>query len=294
MEIVQRRKHFGCVLSYFLVAKLGCIWDWNLENFHFRNQNMKTSAWIVIFCLVTAAPLFAADTNLLSNEESRVSYAIGMMLGQNWQRQGIDVNPDIAARGIKDVQSGGATLLSTQEMRDTLTAFQRESFVKQQKKRMEIIAKSKAEAEAFLATNKNNPGVITLPDGLQYKVITNGTGATPAPTDIVTVNYRGTFIDGKEFDSSAKTGHPAQFSVGGVIRGWAEALTRMKVGSKWELFVPSELAYGEQGGPNIPANFVLIFELELLSTQSAPPPPPAASNNPPVTSDIIKVPSARK
>jgi FKBP-type peptidyl-prolyl cis-trans isomerase len=175
-----------------------------------------------------------------------------------------------------------------QEMRDTLTAFQKEF---QQKKRMEIAAKIKAEGEAFLATNKNNPGVVTLPDGLQYKVITNGTGATPAPTDIVTVNYRGTFIDGKKFDS----GHPAQFSVGGVIRGWTEALTRMKVGSKWELFVPPDLAYGEQGRPNIPPippNSVLIFELELLSTQSAPPPPPVASNNPPLTSDIIKVPSA--
>jgi len=253
---------------------------------------MKTSVCITIFCLATAAPLFADGTNVFNNEESRVSYAIGMMLGQTWQRQGIDVNPDITARGIKDVLSGGATLLSAQEMRDTLTAFQREVAAKQQKKRTELLAKSKAEADAFLAANRNNPGVVTLPDGLQYKVITNGTGTTPAPTDIVTVNYRGTLIDGREFDSSAKTGHPAQFPVGGVVRGWTEALTQMKVGSKWELFVPPDLAYGERGGPNVPPNSALIFEVELLSTQSAP--PSAASNNPPLTSDIIKVPSAEE
>jgi FKBP-type peptidyl-prolyl cis-trans isomerase len=123
-----------------------------------------------------------------------------------------------------------------------------------------------------------------LPDGLQYKVITNGAGATPVPNDLVTVNYRGTFIDGKEFDSSAKSGHPAQFAIGSVIHGWTEALLQMKAGSKWQLFVPSELAYGERGRPNIPPNSVLIFEIELISSET--PPPPA-----PLTSDIIKVPS---
>jgi FKBP-type peptidyl-prolyl cis-trans isomerase len=237
-----------------------------------------------------AAPLFAGGTNVLSDIESRASYAMGMMYGQNWQPVGLKVDPEFVARGIRDVQSGGTTLLSMQEMHDTLDAYQKEFIAK---KHMEVAAKSKAEGEAFLAANKNNPGVVTLPDGLQYKVITNGTGATPTLTDIVTVNYRGTFINGREFDSSAKTGHPAQFPVGGVIRGWTEALTHMKVGSKWQLFVPSELAYGEQGIRDIPPNFVLIFELELLSIQSAPPPAPAASNNPPLTSDIIKVPSPR-
>ena len=128
-------------------------------------------------------------------------------------------------------------------------AFQKEFTAKQQKKREELAAKSKAEGEAFLATNKNNPGIVTLPDGLQYKVITNGTGAMPTNTDIVTVNYRGTFIDGKEFDSSYKRGQPAQFPVGNVIPGWTEALTQMKVGSKWQLFIPSELAYGERAVP---------------------------------------------
>jgi FKBP-type peptidyl-prolyl cis-trans isomerase len=265
-----------------------------LGNFRLEYQNMKISACIVIFCLATVAPVFADSTNVFSDEQSRVSYAIGMMFGQRWQRQGLGVVPEFVARGIKDVQSGKGTLLSTQEMRDALFALQNESIAKQRRERMEVAAKNKAEGEAFLATNKNNPGVVTLPDGLQYKVITNGTGAIPTPTDIVTVNYRGTFIDGKEFDNSAKSGRPAQFAVNSVIRGWTEALTHMKVGSKWQLFVPSELAYGERGGRGVPPNSVLIFEAELLSTQSAPPPAPAASNNPPLTSDIIKVPSAEE
>jgi FKBP-type peptidyl-prolyl cis-trans isomerase len=145
-----------------------------------------------------------------------------------------------------------------------------------------------------MATNKNNSGVVTLPDGLQYKVITNGTGAMPVSTDIVTVNYRGTLLDGTEFDSSFKRGQPARFPVNGVIPGWTEALLKMKVGSRWQLFLPPELAYGEQGPPGIPPNAVLIFDVELLSTQNPPPPPPATSSNQPLTSDIIKVPSAEE
>jgi FKBP-type peptidyl-prolyl cis-trans isomerase len=175
-------------------------------------------------------------------------------------------------------------------------AFQKEFAAKQQKIREEAAVKSKAEGEAFLATNKNNPGVITLPDGLQYKVITDGDGTIPTSNDVVTVNYRGTLVDGTEFDSSIKRGKPAQFSVGNVIRGWTEALLQMKVGSKWRLFVPSELAYGTRGRPGIPANSVLIFEVELLSTELQLVPEPSAVSAPavPLTSDIIKVPSAEE
>ena len=173
-------------------------------------------------------------------------------------------------------------------------AFRKEFAAMQQKKREELAVKDKAEGDAFLATNKNNPGVVTLPDGLQYKVLTNGSGAMPTNTDTVTVNYRGTLLDGTEFDSSYKRGQPAKFPVTGVIRGWTEALLKMNVGSKWQLFVSPELAYGERGRPGIPPNSVLVFEIELLSTQSSPPPPPAASGNPPLTSDIIKVPSAEE
>jgi FKBP-type peptidyl-prolyl cis-trans isomerase FklB len=251
---------------------------------------MKTTVWTVIVCLGTAAPLFAGDTNVLSDEMARVSYAIGMSVGHNLQglqSQGTRVDTDLIERGLKDLLSSNTTLLTPEQAQATLMAFQKEFAVRQQKMHEELAAKNKAEGEAFLATNKNNPGVITLPDGLQYKVITSGTGALPAPTDTVTVNYRGTLLDGTEFDSSFKHGQPAQLRVSGVIAGWTEALLKMKTGSKWQLFIPTELAYGERSPSSIPPNSVLIFEIELLSTQT--PPPPA-----PLTSDIIKVPSAEE
>jgi FKBP-type peptidyl-prolyl cis-trans isomerase FklB len=173
----------------------------------------------------------------------------------------------------------------------TIDAFSKELGAKQQQKQMELAAKNKTEGDAFLAANKNQPGVQTLPDGLQYLVITNGTGEIPTAGDTVTVNYRGTLIDGTEFDSSYKRGQPATFPVGGVIRGWTEALQKMNAGSKWKLFVPSDLAYGPQGRPGIAPNAVLIFEVELLAVQH--PTPPSAANSP-LTSDIIKVPSAEE
>ena len=235
-----------------------------------------------------AAVARADDTNLLTDTKARVSYAIGMMLGHNWQQQGLEVNPDLAARAIKDVQAGGATLLTQEEMQQTLTSFQQEFRAIQQKKKSEDGLKNKAAGDAFLAANKAQPGVTLLPDGLQYLVLTKGTGAQPTPSDTVTVNYRGTLIDGTEFDSSYKRGQPASFPVGGVIKGWTEALQKMQVGAKWKLFIPSELAYGENGQRSIPPNSTLIFEVELLDTKTpAPPTPPQ-----PLTSDIIKVPSA--
>lgn len=256
-------------------------------------NSMKKIIFGTVLCLGLAPVVWAENTNQLSDEKSRVSYAIGMMLGHNWQQQGLEVDPEIAARAIKDVQSGGATLLTQTEMQETLAAFQKEFKVKQQKMQAELAVTNKAAGAAFLATNKNNPGVNALPDGLQYIVITNGTGAMPAASDVVTVNYRGTLINGTEFDSSYKRGQPAQFPVGGVIHGWTEALQKMNVGSKWKLFIPSELAYGEAGQRGIPPNSVLIFEVELLAAQ-AQPPPPAAVNAQPLTSDIIKVPSAEE
>ena len=256
-------------------------------------NNMKKIIFGTVLCLGLAPVVWAENTNQLSDEKSRVSYAIGMMLGHNWQQQGLEVDPEIAARAIKDVQSGGATLLTQTEMQETLAAFQKEFKVKQQKMQAELAVTNKAAGAAFLAMNKNNPGVNALPDGLQYIVITNGTGAMPAASDVVTVNYRGTLINGTEFDSSYKRGQPAQFPVVGVIHGWTEALLKMNVGSKWKLFIPSELAYGENGQRGIPPNSVLIFEVELLAAQ-AQPPPPAAVNAQPLTSDIIKVPSAEE
>jgi FKBP-type peptidyl-prolyl cis-trans isomerase len=251
---------------------------------------MKTAALTVILCMAAAAPLLAGDTNALADDRSKASYALGMMLGHNWQQQGVDVDLDLVLRGIKDEQSGGATLLTPQEAQNMLKEFQQTVAANRAKMQAELASKNRTDGAAFLERNKNQPGIVTLPDGLQYKIITPGTGATPTPNDIVTVNYRGTFIDGTEFDSSAKAGHPAQFPVGGVIHGWTEALLQMKTGSKWQLFIPSELAYGEKGHPGIPPNSVLIFEVELLSVQSpSPQPAPAASMSQPLTSDIISV-----
>jgi len=244
---------------------------------------------LTLICLSTAAPLFA-DSPQLPDEKSRISYAIGMAIGQSsFKRQGMtvttnEVDFDLVAQGLKAVATGVTPVLSDMEAQQALQAFQKEM----QAARANEGLKNKAAGDAFLTANAKNPGVQILPDGLEYLVVTNGTGAMPTPADTVTVNYRGTLIDGTEFDSSYKRGQPASFPVGGVIHGWTEALEKMTVGSKWKLFIPAELAYGERGRPGIPPNSVLIFDIELLATKT--PPPPAAPA--PLTSDIIKVPSA--
>jgi FKBP-type peptidyl-prolyl cis-trans isomerase len=253
---------------------------------------MRTTFFTAVFSLATAASLFADDgTNnvLLSNDKSRLSYAIGLMFASRWKEQGVDVDNNLVLRGLNDGQSGGPTLMSQQEEHDIINKFQLALADREQKMREEALTKNKAEGEAFLAANKNNPGVVTLPDGLQYKVITDGTGEIPSPQDTVTVNYRGAFLNGTEFDSSARHGQPAQFPVNRVIRGWTEALTHMKVGSKWQLFIPSELAYGQAGfGSRIEPNTTLVFEVELLAVQHPQQPLPAVAPQP-LTSDIIKV-----
>jgi FKBP-type peptidyl-prolyl cis-trans isomerase len=237
-----------------------------------------------------ASVVMADGTNLLSDQKSRVSYAIGMMTGRQWKQQDVDFDPDVYARGIKDSLAGGETLLTPDQAQTEIMAFQQTFRAAQQKKHAEQATKNKADGEAFLASNKTKPGVQTLPDGLQYLVLTNGSGATPAPSDMVTVNYKGTFLDGTEFDSSAKVGHPLQIEANHVIPGWTEALEKMTVGSKWKLFIPANLAYGEQGTRGIPPNSTLIFEVELLDTK-APAPVAAPAPAQPLTSDIIKVPS---
>jgi FKBP-type peptidyl-prolyl cis-trans isomerase len=262
---------------------------------------MRTIILAVIFPLAFAGftgcatkPKPEAKAITLTDDKLRASYAVGMIFGHNLQMQGIDVDADQVLRGIKDEQSGGATLLTPQEAQNVIKEFQQRMHTLQ-------AVKNKNEDAAFFATNKNNPGVITLPDGLQYKVITAGSGASPTPESTVTVNYRGTFLNGTEFDSSARAGHPAQLQAGRVIRGWSEALMQMKVGSKWQLFIPSALAYGEQGRPGIiPPNAALIFEVELIAAQNLPasssvsPAAPHVSPAAPLTSDIIRVPSAEE
>lgn len=206
----------------------------------------------------------AADSSLKTAKD-KVSYAIGAQIGSEWKRQTVDIDPDTFAKGFKDGFQGSKLLLTDPEMREAIGGLQRQMAAKQAERRRELGAKNRTEGAAFLAENKKKEGVKVLPSGLQYKVIKEGTGKMPKADDTVTVNYRGTLIDGTEFDSSYKRGEPATFPVKGVIKGWTEALQLMKAGSKWQLFIPSELAYGEQSaGRVIEPNSTLIFEVELL------------------------------
>jgi FKBP-type peptidyl-prolyl cis-trans isomerase FklB len=227
---------------------------------------MNVRMLIVPLCIVlTGSPVFAGEKAELKTQKDKVSYAIGMDMGGSLKRNSIDVDIDALVKGLKDSLAGGNTLMTEQEQRETLITFQKEFQAKQQEKMKALAEKNKKEGEAFLAENKKKIGVKILPSGLQYKVITEGKGATPKETDTVTVNYRGTLIDGTEFDSSYKRNEPATFPVKGVIKGWTEALQLMKEGSKWQLFIPSSLAYGERGaGSMIGPNATLIFEVELI------------------------------
>lgn len=221
----------------------------------------------VILCIVFVASLVhAEEKSAVTSKKDKLSYSIGMNIGHDLKRQSIDIDPDMLAKGLKDAFSGGQTLMTEDEARQTLADFQKEMVAKQQESMKVTGEKNRKEGEAFLSANKKKSGVKTLPSGLQYKIIQEGKGESPKATDTVTVNYRGTLIDGTEFDSSYKRGQPATFPVNGVIKGWTEALQMMKEGAKWELYIPSDLAYGERGAGNlIGPNAVLIFEVELVS-----------------------------
>ena len=236
---------------------------------------MRKIFFSIVFLSATSA-LFAAGTNDFSSEKERVSYALGLNWGTNLKQAGVEVDAQAIVRGINDGQTGKSEM-TIEEARAIITNYRNE-LVSQE------ALTNKLEGEAFLAANAKKPGVVTLPDGLQYKIITDGKGPTPTPDDIVAVNYSGTFVNGKVFDQS-RPGQPAKISLQRVIPGWAEGLTKMKVGSKWQLFIPANLAYGENGPPGMPPDSVLIFEVELLAIGT--PAPPAG-----LTSDIIKVPSA--
>lgn len=236
----------------------------------FEGEHMKSLLTAVLCITLLAGSVSAAEKTALKTQKDKISYSIGFSLGNNlksqMKSQSIDINPDILAKGIKDVFSGTKPLLTEEEVRETVMALQKEIMSKQQELMKTLAEKNKKEGEAFLAENKKKEGVTTLPSGLQYKVIQDGTGKTPKATDTVSVNYKGTLIDGTEFDSSYKRGQPTRFPVNGVIKGWTEALQLMKEGAKWQLFISSDLAYGENGaGPDIGPNSVLIFEVELMS-----------------------------
>jgi len=211
---------------------------------------------------------FAADAPELKTDKEKISYSIGMDIGGNLKRGSVEVDPDLLAKGLKDSYGGGKTILSEDEARNTITDFQKTLMAKQAETMQKLSEKNKADGEKFLAENAKKEGVKTLPSGLQYKEIAPGTGKSPKTTDTVTTHYKGTLIDGTEFDSSYKRGQPATFQVSGVIPGWTEALQLMKEGAKWQLFVPSNLAYGERGaGREIGPNATLIFEVELISVK---------------------------
>ena len=225
---------------------------------------MKSKLIVILGILLLVSQVNAQEKLVFKNQKDKISYIVGMDIGNNLKKQSIGVNPKVLAKGIEDALAGAKPLLTEQEIQETMMAFQKEMLAKQ----AEVAKKNKTEGEAFLAENKKKEGVKTLPSGLQYKVIKAGTGKKPKSSDTVTVNYRGTLIDGTEFDSSYKRGQPATFQVSGVIPGWTEALQLMEEGAKWQLFIPANLAYGERGaGGVIGPNATLVFEIELVSVQ---------------------------
>ncbi len=233
---------------------------------------MKLALPVSIFLLsaAAAAPAFAQTSAAPKTDQEKLSYALGMDVGTTLKKQGFDLDQPTFLNAVRDGLTGATPQMSEQESRDVLMAFGKQLQAKRQAQSAaasEASPKNKQDGEAFLAANKSKPGVQTLPDGLQYKVLKEGTGPMPTAADTVTVKYKGSLIDGKVFDSSdAQPGGTLSFPVSGVIHGWTEALQKMKVGSKWQLFIPSDLAYGERGaGTDIAPGSTLLFDVELVS-----------------------------
>jgi FKBP-type peptidyl-prolyl cis-trans isomerase FklB len=227
---------------------------------------MKKLITIVLVLSLFGGMVMAQKKGTPTTKKEKVSYSIGVNLGKNMKMQGLDIDQAFLAQGIKDGLSNSKTAMSDKDMEATMTAFQQEMTGKIQAKQKIDGEKNKAAGEAFLAANKQKEGVVTLPSGLQYKILQAGNGPKPTKDQTVKCHYKGTLIDGTEFDNSYKRGEPAEFPLGQVIHGWTEALELMPVGSKWQLFIPSDLAYGPEGrGQVIGPNAVLIFDIELIS-----------------------------
>ena len=226
---------------------------------------------IIVSASLIAFPLFGQEKSpQLKDQKDKVSYSIGMQIGFNLGRQKVDINPDILAAGIKD-SLAGKPQLTPDQVKDIMAQFEKDM----EQKQKQLGEKNKTEGAKFLEENKKKLGV-------QYKVEKEGTGPQPKGTEMVTVNYRGTLIDGTEFDSSYKRGQPATFPVNGVIKGWTEALQLMKQGAKYQLVIPSNLAYAERAmGPDIGPNSTLIFEVELMEVKPPPTPVPQGSSKVP-------------
>jgi FKBP-type peptidyl-prolyl cis-trans isomerase FklB len=223
--------------------------------------------WILTLALALLPALAAAqEAPALKTEKDKLSYAMGMDLGNQLKTRSVDIDPALFARGLTDALAGGKTLLTPEEAKTVIAELQKAILVRQTAEAKAAGDKNKKEGDAFLAANKAKDGVVTLASGIQYRVLSPGTGKQPTIDDTVVCQYRGTLIDGKEFDSSYKRGQPATFPVKGVIKGWTEILQLMPVGSKWQVFIPPALAYGERGaGADIGPHATLIFEIELIA-----------------------------
>jgi FKBP-type peptidyl-prolyl cis-trans isomerase FklB len=227
---------------------------------------------ICLAALCVASIGLAQDKAQLKDQKDKASYSIGYDIGSTFKKQNVDLNADALFTGLKDALGGKEALLSKEDREKTLEVFQKEMMEKQVAASKEAATKNAAEGEKFLSENKKKDGVKTTASGLQYKVLKEGSGESPKETDTVVTNYRGTLLDGTEFDSSYKRNEPASFPVNRVIKGWTEALQLMKPGAKYQLFIPSALAYGERGaGRDIGPNATLIFDVELLSIKAPEP-----------------------
>ena len=237
---------------------------------------MKLRLSAIAFLLFMATASMAQEPALKTQKE-KVSYGIGIDISKGFKQRGLDLDVELLIKGLRDGYTGGKALMTDDEMRAVLTAYQTELQQKELAAAKVQAEKNKTEGDAFLAANKTKEGVVTLPSGLQYKILKVGTGKLPTDEDTVSVHYQGTFINGTVFDSSIKRGEPISISPKQVIPGWKEALALMPVGSKWQLFIPPGLAYGSQPNDAIGPNSVLIFEVELLSIkEAADSAPPAA------------------
>jgi FKBP-type peptidyl-prolyl cis-trans isomerase FklB len=229
---------------------------------------MKNYLSAALAASLLTMPSFSRADDTLTNEKDKVSYSIGVDMGRNLSKQGIDVNPDVLFQGLKDGIAGGPTKMTDDDMQATMTAFIQSVKEKEAAKEQVAGADNKTKGEAFLEANKKKDGWNVTSSGLQYKVITTGTGEKPKLSDTVIAQYRGTTIDGTEFDSSYKRNEPAEFPVSQVIPGGTEALQMMTVGSKWQLAIPANLAYGESAPPEIGPNSVLLFDVELVGIKA--------------------------
>lgn len=228
--------------------------------------NRPTAVLVFVVTLGFAdGTAFAEQESELTDKKAQMSYSVGYQVGGELKDQNIDLDPEVLMKGIRDALLGAAPLMSDDEMRTTLVTLKQQLVARQEAEQRQTAKQNAQAGEAFLAENAKRSDVTVLPSGLQYQVLEKGSGAKPKPSDTVTVHYRGTLIDGTEFDSSFKRDEPTKLQLDRVIAGWSEALQLMSEGAKWKLFVPAQLAYGERGVGPIPPHSTLIFDVELIA-----------------------------